>query len=221
MPKPTSYDPFRRQHRDARSAPDDDWDDPAIDVETDLVPGDPPVPITTWRTPAERGGMSLRLAQRMLTAFTRRGQAVHDATGSPLLVQAVALLGRRFADGGSRSQAPEPAALVVCGWPPDRRGLDPAIVLGALRRRVADGGVLVVVATETAEPFDSGPVVRAATAARLAYIQHVVAVHAPIHGDHIHVPADDPPARADNDWALHRRVHTDLLAFTPAGGQHG
>ena len=235
MPKRTSpNDPYRRPPKVAPADLDDlaflddtdlDHADPAdttgrvgsvVDVELDLVPGDPPVPITAWRTPAGDGGMSPRLAHRILVAFSRRGQAGHDATADPVFAQATASLGRRMAAAGGRGDPPEAAVLVVCGWPPDRRGLDPAIALGALRRRLVDGGILVVFGAPGGG-FDLGTVVRAATAARLVYLQHVVAVHAPTRGERI----EPQPALAGWDGMRHQRVHTDLLAFTPAGVRHG
>jgi hypothetical protein len=46
------------------------------------VPGDPPVPITVWRTPASDDGGLLGhpLAARLVAAYTRRGDTVLDAT---------------------------------------------------------------------------------------------------------------------------------------------
>jgi hypothetical protein len=186
--------------------------EPAVDVELDLVPGDPPVPITTWRVPSAEPGMTLGLAERMLIEFSRRGQAVHDATRSAVFTRAVASVGRRVAASGGRTEAPEPAVLVVCGWPPDRRGLDPAIVLGALRRRLADDGTLVIVGVPGRDGFDPGTAVRAATAARLAYLQHVVAVRALAEGEHLE-PIDPPSGWAGTDRARHQPVHTDVLVF--------
>ena len=227
MPKRTSPDvPRRRPDRaasggetalpDERTGPAelpgrDELDDSAVSAELDLVPGDPPVPITTWRTPASEPGMSPALAQRMLIEFSRRGQPVHDATRSAVFARAVVSMGRRVAAAGSRTEPAQPAALVVCGWPPDRRGLDAAIALGALRRRLAPGGTLVVFGVPGRDGFDPGTAVRAATAAKLAYLQHIVAVYAPTRGERIE-PADDP-AWAGDGGARHQPVHTDVLVF--------
>lgn len=189
-----------------------------MDVELDLVPGNPPVPITTWRIPSVEPGMSLGLAERMLIEFSRRGQAVNDATSSAVFARAVASVGRRVAASGGRTEAPEPAVLVVCGWPLNRRGLDPAIVLGALRRRLADDGTLVIVGIPGRDGFDPGTAVRAATGARLAYLQHVVAVHALAEGEYLE-PVEAPPAWAGTDGGRHQPVHTDVLVFRQP--QHG
>ena len=43
----------------------------------DLVAGDPPVPITVWRTPSGDGQASVpfRLAQRLVSAYSQIGRA--------------------------------------------------------------------------------------------------------------------------------------------------
>jgi hypothetical protein len=206
---PIPTDPFDR-------APHPDVLDPDID----LVPGDPPVPITVWRTPAAdpTGGMSPRLAARLLSAYSRRGDAVHDATADPVFAQAINAAGRHraFAHRG------EPAALVLTGWPPADTRVDPVIMLGALRRRLDDGGVVVALITHSggaAQPIEAGPLVRAAGQARLSYLRHIVAVHAPTAGERIE-PGPSDLAAAPVAFR-HPRVHTDLLVFTTVGGRRG
>jgi hypothetical protein len=48
----------------------------------DLVPGDPPVPITVWRTPAgdDQSTIPTRLAQRLIAAYSAPGEVVVDLT---------------------------------------------------------------------------------------------------------------------------------------------
>jgi hypothetical protein len=202
--------------------PNDPFD---LDPDVDVVPGDPPVPITVWRTPSAdpAGGMSPRLAARVLAAYSRRGDTVYDATADPTFAHAVVAAGRRPAVVGHRDAAAEPAALVVTGWPPAGGRIDPVIVLGALRRLLARAGVLVVLLTDpgnAAGQVDAGPLVRAAGQARLAYLQHIVAVHAPVSGDHVHTTGSEEPATPQGQ--RHPRVHTDLLVFTAAGlGRRG
>jgi hypothetical protein len=68
-------------------------------AQTDLVAGDPPVPLTVWRT-ARTGsdaGRSIgaRLAARLVAAYSRPGEAVVDLTDRHALTQACAAGGRR------------------------------------------------------------------------------------------------------------------------------
>jgi hypothetical protein len=206
----------------------DPFDDRAgLDAaDLDLVPGDPPVPITVWRTPAATAGMSARLAARLLAAYSRAGDVVYDATGDPEVARAATVGGRRVATRptgrtGRGAGPDDPAALVLTGWPLPDRGVDPVIVLGALRRRLRPGGVLVAVVANPAPgaaPVDAGPLVHAARAARLGYLQHIVAVTAPADGEQLTPPADTGPAPRHG---RHLRVHTDLLVFTPSRDPRG
>src|SRR2546423_11611083 len=61
---------------------------PAEQVGTDpidVVAGEPPVPLTVWRTPSGVGQASLspRLADRLVAAYSQRGEAVGDLTQGP------------------------------------------------------------------------------------------------------------------------------------------
>ncbi|MGX1612613.1 hypothetical protein ACWIF8_01815 [Micromonospora chalcea] len=66
---------------------------------TDLVAGDPPVPLTVWRTARTPGDASrsigTRLAGRLIAAYSRPGEAVVDITGDHALTQACAAGARR------------------------------------------------------------------------------------------------------------------------------
>ncbi|MFF4940736.1 hypothetical protein [Micromonospora sp. NPDC000729] len=66
---------------------------------TDLVAGDPPVPLTVWRTartPGDAGrSIGTRLAGRLIAAYSRPGEAVVDVTGDHALTQACAAGARR------------------------------------------------------------------------------------------------------------------------------
>ena len=62
----------------------------------DVVAGDPPVPITVWRTPAgpDRTPIPTRLAYRLLAAYTDPGDTIIDLTHSPAIAD-VAATGNR------------------------------------------------------------------------------------------------------------------------------
>ena len=68
---------------------------------TDLVAGDPPVPITVWRTPAGVGQASIspRLADRLVAAYSQPGEVVIDLTEDHALAGAAAQGGRRHHPG--------------------------------------------------------------------------------------------------------------------------
>ncbi|MCI4066198.1 hypothetical protein MRQ36_28065 [Micromonospora sp. R77] len=69
----------------------------------DLVAGDPPVPITVWRTArtdTDTGrGVGARLAYRLVAAYSRLGDTVVDLTGDHALTAACAAGGRRHHPG--------------------------------------------------------------------------------------------------------------------------
>jgi hypothetical protein len=74
-------------------------DPAAIDAApTDLIAGDPPVPITVWRTArteADAGrSIGARLAARLIAAYSRPGEVVVDLTDGHALTQACTAGGR-------------------------------------------------------------------------------------------------------------------------------
>ncbi|MEV7984336.1 hypothetical protein [Micromonospora sp. NPDC085948] len=66
---------------------------------TDLVAGDPPVPLTVWRTartPGDAGrSIGTRLADRLIAAYSRPGEAVVDLTTDHALTSTCAAGARR------------------------------------------------------------------------------------------------------------------------------
>ncbi|MFC3504122.1 hypothetical protein ACFOOK_24565 [Micromonospora krabiensis] len=66
---------------------------------TDLVAGDPPVPLTVWRTARTPGdarrSIGTRLADRLIAAYSRPGEAVIDLTTDHALTSACAAGARR------------------------------------------------------------------------------------------------------------------------------
>jgi hypothetical protein len=120
-------------------------------------------------------------------------------------------------------------SLVVACWPLDRSGdaanrIRLAWLLTACARLLRPGGCLVlVVATPVgtpATPEDFRPLVAAASAAGVGYLQHIVAVAADTDGDTFTYFATDEEllslAAGDAQrWAVaHVRVHADCFVFT-------
>jgi hypothetical protein len=93
---------------------------------------------------------------------------------------------------------------------------------------LAPTGMLAVVLAPTRAPGDPAAVVAAATAADLAYLQHIVAILWPLHDDHLDPPhghphpAETPGGQAEMDaphgGAPDERglpaAHADILIFT-------
>jgi hypothetical protein len=84
---------------------------------TDVVIGDPPVPITVWRTPAGEDQASIppRLSQRLLAAYSAPGEVVIDLTDDHALAGAAADGARRhhrawFTDAAAVLVAPPTAS---------------------------------------------------------------------------------------------------------------
>ncbi|MCX5121984.1 hypothetical protein OG992_33000 [Micromonospora sp. NBC_00362] len=89
------------QHHPAPAQPVDPNEvDPTL---IDLVAGDPPVPVTVWRTargPADTGrSVGARLAYRLVAAYSRPGDAVVDVTVDHALTAVCATGARRHHPG--------------------------------------------------------------------------------------------------------------------------
>jgi len=120
--------------------------------------------------------------------------------------------------------------LVVASWPLASGG--PAAeanhvrlgwLLTACAQLLRPGGCLVLVVTPAGtvtRPEDSRPLLEAARAAGLGYLQHIVAVHADTDGDQFIYHATDEEvlgllrATPGSGDAPHRRVHADLLVLS-------
>ena len=87
------------------------------DPRVDLVAGDPPVPITVWRTPAgdDQASIPPRLAQRLVAAYSRPGEVVIDLTDDDAVAAAATSGGRRHHRGWFTDAA---AVLIGPGTPP-------------------------------------------------------------------------------------------------------
>jgi hypothetical protein len=171
----------------------------------EIVPGQPPVPITVWQVPAPAGPatLSLPMAQRLVAGFTHPSELVCDLTVGPQLARAAMSAHRRHTTGGGG----ELAALTVVPWPPE---VDPAGVLAGCRDRTHPGGHLALVVA-TGQVTIPQRLIAAGQAAGLTYLQHYIAAHQlcaggtrlRVHGRHL-------------------RVHTDLVVLArPARVEDG
>jgi len=94
-----SEQPAQHHNHHPASTPDNSPVARPEPAQTDLVAGDPPVPLTVWRTArtsADTGrDIGARLAARLIAAYSRPGEAVVDLTDGHTLTQACATGGRR------------------------------------------------------------------------------------------------------------------------------
>jgi hypothetical protein len=173
----------------------------------DVVPGEPPVPITVWPVPAPQQGdtMSNGLGVRLVHNLTHPADLIIDLTEGPQLARAIIAARRR-----SHLQSPrmmgwgrEPATLIVTGWPPDPHST-PEEFFTHCRATLRPGGCAAVLLPH-GDPTTPADVVMAAKSARLAYLQHIVA-------------ATDALIRAGNGQL---DIHTDVLIVTRSTGGDG
>ncbi|MFI7609262.1 hypothetical protein ACIBTV_29695 [Micromonospora sp. NPDC049366] len=165
----------------------------------DVVPGDPPVPITVWPVPAPQQGetMSNQMGVRLVHNLTHPGDLIVDLTHGPQLARAIIVARRRShlpvrLTGWGR----EAATLIVTGWPPES-GRPLAEFLDLSRRALLPGGCVAVLLPH-GDPVLPVDVVIAAKQAGLGYLQHIVA-------------ADRPPRRGDHTQL---DIHSDVLIMT-------
>jgi len=177
----------------------------------DVVPGDPPVPITVWPVPAPNRGetMSNAMGVRLVHNLTHPSDLIIDLAEGPQLARAVIAARRRSHLKTARlaGWGREAATLIVTGWPV---GDTSSLVefFACCRGSLVSGGCVAVLLShgDVVLPVD---VVIAAKRAGLAYLQHIVA-------------ADRPPRRGQQ---AQLDIHTDVLILTrsatDAGGADG
>src|SRR5439155_501747 len=155
-----------------------------------------------WRTPDGGGQASVpsRLAERLVSAYSRPGEVVIDATDDHALSDPAAHGGRRH----HPAWFTDASALII-------GPLTPPALMGPADRPAGPAA--------PATPADHGPLVAAARDAGLGYLQHIVAVRADADGDRFTYYATDAElqvlASRGQLAVAHLPVHADLLVFTP------
>ncbi|MEU7874293.1 hypothetical protein [Dactylosporangium sp. NPDC049140] len=227
----------------------DDVDDPLAlsnliaSGDIDVVPGDPPVPIAVWRVADVDAGwghrrpdaLSPRLAALLVGVHTRPGDTIVSIGDDPALAGAAGAGGRVYRSVthpdrlNDLEHAAGTVALIVLPWPPADRpdGLhrDGLIAMFAACRWLMGPGGCTIVALAGLSPQQtfaqhSSALIPAAHQAGLGWLQHIVAITAPIVGQQITWrarPADPGMLRA----AAHIKVHLDLFVFVVRGGRRG
>jgi hypothetical protein len=180
---------------------------PAPEAVGDIIPGEPPVPITVWQAPAPQAGdtMSVTLADRLVRNFTRRRWLVLDLTSGEQLARAARAAQRHHArhTPDDLTAGIRRAALIVTGWP--LGDTEPVPFLADCAQRVMVGGCVAVV-LQAAELTVNQVFIAAARAAGLTYLQHIVAAH------------DLAAPRGRLDGGTHLPVHSDVLIFRSSLG---
>jgi len=131
---------MRRAHTpsDSSGSPAEPGGEPHTDPQADLVAGDPPVPISVWRTPTgdDQASIPVRLAQRLVATYSRPGEVVVDVTDDHALTVAAVDGGRRHHKGWFTDAS---ALIIGPPTPPADAGTDdgPAVRprAGSPRRR--------------------------------------------------------------------------------------
>ncbi|TCJ34510.1 hypothetical protein [Parafrankia sp. BMG5.11] len=186
------------------------------------------IPLTVWPTitPGIPGSLPADAAARAIATFSNTGDLVIGIDDAGILIGAADYLQRRYL---ALHRTPRPAAtpnlthcrerdagLIIDHPPmagPESLLSDLSMLAGILR----PGGYLLTVHTPTGGENDPlADTITAARATGLRYLQHIIILTSPIHGDELH-----PPAEISSDHGMLEPVHTDLAVFTRPGGARG
>ena len=208
----------------------------------DVIPGDPPVPISVWRVagtgragPPDRiAGLDPQAAALLVGLYTQPGDTVVDLSADPAVAGAAGAGARRCLPAGHPGDLAVlehvggSARLVLLRWPSpgnpceEESEAELADLLGGCRRLLTAGGCVIMALTpppRTHYVDHARRLIPAAARAGLGYLQHIVVVTAPIPGDpsprHA-TPAGPATLRA----ATHLQVRANLAAFVLRGAGH-
>ncbi len=201
--------------------------------------GDRRIPVTLWRVAAidhvdgkTWDGLSPRVAGLLVGLTTRPGQTIIDLDNDPTLAGVAGAHGVRHhpitRPAQLRRLPAGTASLISLRYPrPVTRPGGLGELFAACARLQTTRGSTVVVLVPPADGPDyathAAHVIPAAEAAGLGYVEHVIAVTAPIGGErftNLATPASRPVLRAARTGLGYGRYHLDLLIFVMAGGDH-
>lgn len=206
----------------------------------DVVPGDPPVPIAVWRVAGadavyrhtDADAMTPRMAALLVGSYTRPTDTVVSVGDDPALAGAAGAGGRTYLSVRDVNDLPHldhvagTVALIVLPWPaptrPTGMSRDALVTMFRTCRRLMSPNGCTIVALATLPTGityveQNNPLIPAARHAGLGWLQHIVAITAPIAGQRLTwqtTPTDPATLRS----AMHVAVHIDLLVFSPRRG---
>ncbi len=213
----------------------------------DAVAGDPPVPLSVWYVaggdrpvaadPAG-DGWPAELARQTVAGLTSPGDLVMDVDGDDAVRVAAVDQQCRYLPLPGPAQPRQPggaagtADLVALRWPrhpalPDNPPSTAVVdLLGACRTLLlVTGGYVAVALTPppAGVPFidPAAPLLAAAPAAGLGYLQHIVALDRPLAGDRLATDPQPPGPDAAAALGRHLRVHRDVVVLVLQAGRHG
>jgi hypothetical protein len=199
------------------------------------------IPVTLWRVAAidhtggqTWDGLSPRVAGLLVGLTTRPGQTIVDFDNDPTLAGVAGAHGVRHIPITRPAQLRHlpagTASLITLRYPRPSPATTPdelAELFEACARLQTRRGSTVVAITPPAAGPDytthASKVIPAAQAAGLGYVEHVIAVTAPIPGQrftNLATPADRAVLRAARAALGYGRFHLDLLIFVLVGGRH-
>jgi|GEM_PF-4527537 len=197
--------------------------------------GDRRIPVTLWRVAAIDytggqswdDGLSPRVAGLLVGLTTRPGDTIVDFDNDPTLAGVAGAHGVRHIPitrpAQLRRLPADIASLITLRHPrpgpatgPDEL---PGLFAACARLQTTRGSTIVAITPPAAGPdyaTHAGQVIPAAEAAGLGYVEHVIAVTAPIPGErftNLATPADRTVLRAARAALGYGRYHLDLLIF--------
>jgi hypothetical protein len=202
---------------------------------------DSPVPVTVWRVAATDyaggrdwdGGLSPRVAGLLVGLTTRAGDTVIDFDADPALHGVAGAHGVRYlpitrpAQLAGLDAAAGTASLIALRYPRPHPGALDELFTACARLQAPHGcTVVAIVPPPAGQPYaaHAQQVIPAARRAGLGYVEHIIAVTAPIPGErftNLATPASRPVLRAARASLGHGRFHLDLLVFVLRGGHRG
>ncbi len=203
--------------------------------------GDRRIPVTLWRVAAidyvggqTWDGLSPRVAGLLVGLTTRPGQTIIDFDNDPTLAGVAGAHGVRHIPITRPDQLRRlpagTASLITLHYPrpghATRAGGLEQLFAACARLQTRRGSTVVAIVPPADGPdyaTHASDVIPAAEAAGLGYVQHVIAVTAPIGGErfsNLATPASRPVLRAARAGLGYGRFHLDLLIFVVCGRDH-